>query len=261
MPAPPTVFRREITALRDLHDKDLAAFRELLDARFEVVRPGPGPDMGQNRRHHQTVHRRPERLPRRSRTPRHRRTGSSSNSGWKTWTRPGNSPPTRSRQSPRRTAKRGTGSATTSARSCTPNASTSWGRSPTPSPRPAASATSARRNSPPSTPCSRPTPSPWPPRSPRRRKPWPRRTTPTPSPSPSPSPARRRRSRRTPLTAQTGLSSLANQVSDIKDRVVRIESTGVGDRRAARRAAGQHRHRHRRRRHPRRRRQLRACSS
>ena len=30
------------------------------------------------------------------------------------------------------------------------------------------------------------------------------------------------------LTAQSGLSSLANQVSDIKDRVVRIESTGVG---------------------------------
>ena len=31
------IFRREITALRDLHDKDLAAFRELLDARFDVV--------------------------------------------------------------------------------------------------------------------------------------------------------------------------------------------------------------------------------
>ena len=30
------------------------------------------------------------------------------------------------------------------------------------------------------------------------------------------------------LAAQTGLSSLASQVSDIKDRVVRIESTGVG---------------------------------
>lgn len=30
------------------------------------------------------------------------------------------------------------------------------------------------------------------------------------------------------LTAQTGLSSLANQVSDVKDRVVRIESTGAG---------------------------------
>ena len=29
-------------------------------------------------------------------------------------------------------------------------------------------------------------------------------------------------------TAQTGLSSLANQVSDVKDRIVRIESTGVG---------------------------------
>jgi hypothetical protein len=31
------VFRREVQALRELHDKDLAALRELLDARFDVV--------------------------------------------------------------------------------------------------------------------------------------------------------------------------------------------------------------------------------
>ena len=61
-----------------------------------------------------------------------------------------------------------------------------------------------------------------------RRRPWPRRTTPTPSPSPSARVSTKETISANAATAQTGLSSLANQVSDIKDRVVRIESTGVG---------------------------------